>query len=357
MIQRDQATLWGTGANRPAGLNRNSTGVPRERKRGFARLWARNSESNEELIVTGHVSAIICTRNRPDLIGQAVTSVLVNRYPDFELVVVDQSDTDATGLVVRGLMVDHPNLRYVYSSTPGLSRAYNTGIRETTGSIIAFTDDDCVAAPDWIDSIVAAFDADPDADMLYGQVLRAPSLIGVEGEVPELPFQKAARLSHKDGFRLYGMGANFAARRSVFERVGGFDEILGGGGPLKSSQDYDFQYRVYRAGAIVLLSPGVKVDHYGLRNYTDQWPATLRAYGFGDGAFYFKHVRCGDMFALSLLARQLGRTGLSELLSQIGLRRRPSRANYVRSCFVGIWQSLRFGVDRRARLYRAAARV
>jgi glycosyltransferase involved in cell wall biosynthesis len=302
--------------------------------------------------VTEFISAIICTRNRPDLIGQAVSSVLANSYPNFELVVIDQSDNDRTGEIVRRLMTSHPNLRYVYSKTPGLSRAYNTGVRASSGAILAFTDDDCVASPDWISSIAAGFEADPEADMLYGQVLRAPVLRDVEGEVPELPFSRAARFSHSDGFRVYGMGANFAARRRIFDRVGGFDEALGGGGPLKSSQDYDFQYRVYRAGAVVLLSPTVKVDHYGLRNYTDQWPATLRAYGFGDGAFYLKHVRCGDVFALRLLVGQLGRKSVRELLIQTGLRRRASNAEYVRSCFVGMWQSLRFSVDRSRRLYR-----
>src|SRR5207302_2022162 len=108
-------------------------------------------------------------------------------------------------------------------------------IRETTGPVLAFTDDDCVAAPDWIASIVRAFETHPDADMLYGQVQRARALIGVDGECPELLFSRAEKLSHRDGFRVYGMGADFAARRAVFERVGGFDEMLGGGGPLKSS--------------------------------------------------------------------------------------------------------------------------
>ena len=303
--------------------------------------------------MTAFVSAVICTRNRPDLIGQAVASVLANSYTNYELIVIDQSDNDRTAEIVRDFMISHSNVRYVHSMTPGLSRAYNTGVRESHGSILTFTDDDCVAAPDWISSIVAAFDAAPEADMLYGQVLRAPSLRGVEGEVPELRFDQPARFSRQDGFRIYGMGANFAARRRVFDRVGGFDEALGGGGPLKSSQDYDFQYRLYRAGAVVLLSPAVRVDHYGLRNYADQWPATLRAYGFGDGAFYLKHVRCGDVLALRLLVEKLGRMSIRELLSQIGLRRRPSSADYVRSCFVGMWQSRRYRIDRRRRMYRS----
>ena len=296
------------------------------------------------------LSAIICTRNRADLIGSAVASVLANSYPSFELLVVDQSDDTRTGDIVRSLMEAHPNLRYIHSSQAGLSRAYNTAIRETTGSILAFTDDDCVAPPDWLVSVSAAFQAEPEADMLYGQVLLPSELMGADGEVPTLGIEMRQRLSRRDGFRIYGMGANFAVRRRLFERIGGFDEVLGGGGALKSSQDFDFQYRAYLAGATVLLEPNVRIDHYGLRT-RQQWPATLRAYGIGDGAFYFKHVRCGDLVALGLLARRLGRLTVRELLN--GVRRRPSAAIYLRSCLIGIRDSLKYPVDRRQRMYRA----
>jgi glycosyltransferase involved in cell wall biosynthesis len=302
--------------------------------------------------MTIHVSVVICTRNRPDLIGQAVESVLNNTYSDFDLTVVDQSTDDRTERIVASLSGGDRSVRYIHNAMPGLSRAYNTGIRESSGSILAFTDDDCVAERGWIQSIVAAFEREPDVDLLYGQVQRARALVGVDGECPELVFDRTERLSHRDGFRIYGMGANFAARRRIFDRIGGFDEMLGGGGPLKSSQDFDFQYRVYRAGAVVLLCPAAVVEHYGLRTW-QQWPATLRAYGFGDGAFYSKHVRCGDLFALSLLIRQLGRFTARETLSRIRVRPRPSYADYISSCLAGIWKSRGYPVNRRTRMYSA----
>ena len=111
------------------------------------------------------------------------------------------------------------------------------------------------------------------------------------------------------------MGANFAARRRLFDAIGGFDEILGGGGPLRSSQDYDLAYRTYRAGRVILLRPEVTLRHDGRREAED-WPALLLNYGIGDGAFYTKHVRCRDPYALLLLTRRLGRTGSSHLVKR-----------------------------------------
>lgn len=307
--------------------------------------------SPERMAQHMHVSAVICTRDRPDLIGQAVTSVLANRYRSFDLLVVDQSGDDRSGEIVRDLMAAHPRLRYLHSPTPGLSRAYNTAIRETRGAILAFTDDDCIAPPDWIASIARAFEADPHMDLMYGQVLLPAALADQAGHVPTLPIDKVENLSRRDTFRIYGMGANYAARRALFERVGGFDEALGGGGPLKSSQDFDLQYRAYVAGAVTGLRPEVRVEHYGLRA-PEQWPATQRAYGVGDGAFYFKHVRCGDLFALRLLLARLSRLAVREALIALRLRRRPSQLVYLGSCFTGIRQSLRYPVDRNRRLYR-----
>jgi glycosyltransferase involved in cell wall biosynthesis len=300
------------------------------------------------------VSIVMCTRNRSDLIGQAVQSVLDNDYADFELVVVDQSTDDRTRAVVEPMMERHPNLRYIYTEKAGLSRAYNIGIRASSGDVLGFTDDDCVAARDWVRSIARAFGDEPHVDMLYGQVLLPASLQGHTGEVPTLPIERAEVIDRSSGFRIYGMGANFAVRRRLFDAIGGFDEALGGGGPLKSSQDFDFQYRAYLAGATVALRPDVNVDHYGLRT-AEQWPATQRAYGFGDGAFYFKHVRCGDALALRLLTLRIVRMAAREALIKLGIRRRPSQWLYLRSCFTGMRESMRFGVDRRQRVYRSSA--
>lgn len=301
-----------------------------------------------------HVSSVICTRNRPDLIGTAVSSVLANTYPDFDLLVVDQSTDGRTGDIVRALQAEHPNLRYLHTEKAGLSRAYNIGIRETTGEILAFTDDDCVAPTDWISNVVTAFQAETDAELMYGQVLLPTSLADRPDDVPTLSIPEAWRQNRRVApFQVYGMGANFAARRSLFNRIGLFDEILGGGGPLKSSQDFDLQYRAYIAGVTTTYRPEVKLDHYGLRTL-EQWPATHVAYGTGDGAFYTKHARCGDLYALRLLVTLLLRLGFREALYQLRIRRTFSRGLYLKGFLAGVRASFGFRVDRARRLYLAA---
>lgn len=298
---------------------------------------------------TTHVAVVVCTRDRPDKIGQALTSILANDHPAFRVTVVDQSTTDDTRRLVESIAATDDRVEYVHSSAPGLSRAYNTGVARSAGEVIAFTDDDCIVPTDWLRSIVSAFAREPDGDLLYGQVLPAhPDGDGTE-LTPFLLIPEAARLSRSDGFRVFGMGANFAVRRRLFDAIGGFDEVLGGGGPLRSSQDYDLAYRAYRAGRVILLRPEVTLRHDGRRE-ADDWPALLLNYGIGDGAFYTKHVRCRDPYALLLLLRRLGRTGASHLVKR-ARRQDGADGSYVRGMLVGIRDSFRFGVDRDRRLY------
>jgi glycosyltransferase involved in cell wall biosynthesis len=295
-----------------------------------------------------HASVVICTRNRPDKIATAVASVLALDYPDFDVTIIDQSTTDATKEAL-GPLLDDARLRYLHFEEPGLSRAYNNGIRNSTGDVLAFTDDDCVVPADWLTNIVDAFAAEEDAELLYGQV--EPYETG-EGYnlTPLLEIPHAQRLGKSDDhFKVFGMGANFAARRRLFERVGYFDQMLGGGAPLWSAQDYDIAYRTYQGGAVILLRPEVTLRHDGRRETVD-WPSLLFSYGRGDGAFYMKHVRCRDPLAAWLMVRTFTRLTAKWTVKKL-IGRRPTDFIFIRGFVVGARASFKFKVDRRARLY------
>lgn len=225
-----------------------------------------------------HVSVILPTANRPEHARDALASVLGGVYPAFDLLVVDQSDDPGTERLVRELMARDPRVSYRRGREPGLARARNLGIRETWGEPLAFIDDECRAAPDWLEAIVGAFCEQPDADLLYGQVLLPVD--GPDcGEWLALSIPRPRRLSRRDGCAFGGTGANFALRRRLVARIGGFDEGMGGNGPARWAQDLDFQLRTYLAGAVILLRPEVRVERGRARPLPPAWaPAS------GDGA-------------------------------------------------------------------------
>lgn len=292
------------------------------------------------------ISAIICTRDHPNLIGRAVSSVLVNDHDSFELLVMDQSADDRTRQVLSAFE-GNEHLRYIHLETAGLSIARNAGIENAAAPLIAFTDDDCVAPRDWLHEVESAYMRYPNAELMYGQTLAPPELWGL-GVVPAFHIAKEELYTPRTRFRTPGMGATLALRRRLVDRIGGFDEALGAGGVLRASEDFDFQFRAMRNGASCLYTPKVWVRHYGLRTW-NEWSATQKAYGIGDAAFYLKHVRCGDALALRLLVTRLVRLTAREILNPI--RRKPSQSTYLRSYLNGARESLRYGIDREARLY------
>ena len=209
---------------------------------------------SDENAAVAQVSAIICTRNRGDKIASAVSSVLSCDFPSFDLTIIDQSTDDLTPRRGGGDRRSPSAVRAQHRAG-AVAGPTTTACASRSGEIIVFTDDDCLVDPDWITKIVEAFEAEPDGDLLYGRVVAAGAGADDVALTPALDLQAPERLAKGEGFKVWGMGADFAARRRLFDRAGYFDEMLGGGGPLWSSQDYDLAYRTYQAGGVISCAP------------------------------------------------------------------------------------------------------
>ena len=108
------------------------------------------------------VSVVICTRDRPDSVRTTVRSILACRYPSerLEVIVVDNaSKTDAVGQLTQEDFEGGVPFRVVQEPEPGLSNARNKGLREATGQIVVFADDDVEVDRDWLAMLVGPFAA------------------------------------------------------------------------------------------------------------------------------------------------------------------------------------------------------
>ena len=292
------------------------------------------------------ISVLIATRNRPQDLIPCLKSLLAQDYPNFEIVIFDQSVTDEAQIATRAAYGCPANLRYIRSETVGKSRALNGLVAAAQGEIFAFTDDDTEAPPDWLATIARAFREMPEADLLFGQVF-APSDTQADFHVPALYFQERRLLKQRE---VFGMGANMAFRRSLIEKVIGYDTQLGPGGSLACAEDYDFLYRAQKVGAAAFAEPSVQLVHRAGRNF-DQWSRVLLNYGMGDAAFAMKHLRCGDWKMLANIARGLGYISARGCLRVAQRAPQPGEFYYVRGYWNGIWASLKYPIDKRTRLY------
>jgi hypothetical protein len=303
------------------------------------------------------VSVIVATRNRADALANAVASILASEHPSFELIVMDQGDDERARSVIEAAA--DPRAIYVRDAERGQSAAINGALARARGALIAFTDDDCTVSPDWIAEVERAFDADPEAGVLFG-VLRAAPHDPTESFIPGFEPAESRRLAGRGDARFEvsrgaPAGGDMAARAELFRRVGPFDPCLSPGGRFFTGADTDLQHRALRAGFAVLHEPACVVTHWGSRPLAGGAAAKLvRGARFGRGAILAKELRLGEPRALARLAGVVA-GDLGTVAVSLVRRGRLTGAGRMAHTLRGFVAGLRQPLDRRRGVFRCGA--
>jgi glycosyltransferase involved in cell wall biosynthesis len=296
---------------------------------------------------TPRISAVVPTRNRPDHAEPCVGSILSNAGDDFELLIVDQSDDAATEQSLAIYATD-PRFRYIRSSSRGASAARNVGVEQSTAPIIAFTDDDCRASTDWLQQITMLFEQEPEAALVFGRVSIPDELKGRGFAAEFEPPQRAQYNEFPPANVNWGLGANMSARRSLFERVGTFDPLLGPGSAFRAGEEFDLAIRALAAKYTVVHSTEIAVLHLGVREGGDA-SALVRGYGRATGATIAKHVRLGTPDSNSLLSWFTHFAGRG--LFNVAMGMRPTGIGFACGMLAGAYSSLSQPIDRARGIY------
>ena len=116
------------------------------------------------------VSVVMPTRDRAELLAQAVGSVLAQAHQAWELIIVDDGSTDDTRAVLEA--IDDPRVRALHlPASIGAPDARNRALDVARGELIAYLDDDNLMGPLWLRAVVAAFERHPDAQLAYGALV------------------------------------------------------------------------------------------------------------------------------------------------------------------------------------------
>ena len=221
--------------------------------------------------------------------------------PEEEIVVVDSASKDDS---VREA-ASRAGVTVVRCDVAGQSRARNEGIRASSASLIAFTDDDCRPQAGWPDALVSAFAGDPAIGFVTGRVVPDRD----DGPVLSVLVDEEPRsFSYEPNLGLLGHGANFAVRREAITAVSGFDEALGIGGGLGVIDDHDAFWRMLRAGWSGRYTPDAVVVHHQWRSRGPYF-RTQVGYGLGGGALGVKAIRMEPRGGWRLLWNELWRDG------------------------------------------------
>jgi glycosyltransferase involved in cell wall biosynthesis len=125
---------------------------------------AQDNQLSHTTVQNDLVSVIIPNYNHAQYVGEAIQSVLDQTYRNFEIIVVDDGSTDNSREVVAKF---GNQVHYIWQENQGLSAARNTGIRAAQGEFIGLLDADDLYEPDFINTLVSALKANPEADAVY----------------------------------------------------------------------------------------------------------------------------------------------------------------------------------------------
>jgi len=247
------------------------------------------------------ISVLIATADRPELLADCLAYLRRSRFEGVEIIVLDQSRNP----LQRGLEEDGPGrwLRHLHCIRRGKSAALNRGIAEASGELLAFTDDDCRVSEDWLDEMHKAFLGTRGEAALTGRVIAGER----EGEsviAPSLLDESQEQEYRRPTFRDVLFGNNMAIPAPILRRVGPFDESLGPGTIWPAAEDNDLGYRLLRAQVPIRYLPNLLVTHRSWRKARQQ-QGLFRDYGIGQGAFYGKHARKGNLHMMARMARSL----------------------------------------------------
>lgn len=185
--------------------------------------------------VTPTFSVVIGVYNGADQIGRCIESLLNQSYPSsaYDIIVVENGSTDRTSEVVSRYPV-----RLYNNPVRGLAPARNFGLARSDADIIATTDADCVAHPDWLANLARHY-ADPEVGGVGGQVM---AYAHGERNLIEMFSDEFAPLvnfvSGDNEFLPFLVGANASFRRKLLNQIGGFNTRM------LTGEDIDVSWRI-----------------------------------------------------------------------------------------------------------------
>lgn len=228
----------------------------------------------------------VCTHERADDLARCLEALRRLPPDGQDVLVVDSGPrTDAT----RDLCARFPRVLYLREERPGLDRARNRALREASGEIVAFTDDDAVVDAAWLRSIRRNF---RDRLVLAVTGLTLPSELETSAQIEHERFSTFSRGFHRKVFEATnrspgaagkpGAGVNMAIRRSAVELVGPFDEALDAGTPTHSGGDAEYFSRILSRGYRIVYEPRALSFHRHRRTRRELRRAF---FGYGVGVY------------------------------------------------------------------------
>jgi glycosyltransferase involved in cell wall biosynthesis len=254
---------------------------------------------------------------RGKTVGAAVRSIVKQTYREWELVVVVQGPSSAEIAETVRRELGRREGRVIMQPGRGVCRARNAAIEAAQGELVAMTDDDCEAQPDWLEVLVDRFRGTPSVGLVGGALVAPPRSRRGPATIPacspaETLYEPAVS-GHTAPAGFVWLAANFAVTPAAAQAIGPFDELMGAGTRrFPVAADGDFNYRAAERKISMISTPDAIVHHtYGWRYGVRALWSHQRQYSRGHGGFAGKLTLLGDPAGAAMM-RDVRRTAITE---------------------------------------------
>jgi glycosyltransferase involved in cell wall biosynthesis len=226
-------------------------------------------------------TVVVPTYNRPRPLASCLGALAEVDYPRdrFQVIVVDDQGATTPKDVVDGFR-DRLDVTLIVQPHGGPGVARNTGAAQARGEFLAFTDDDCTPAPDWLRRLAACCAAAPD-HAIGGRVVNR-----LEGNAYSTASQALvdylyAYFANRPG--RFFTSNNLAVATARFRAIGGFHSGIS----LPAAEDREFCNRWVRLGHPLLYVPAAVIYH---AHVLDFHRFCRQHFSYGRGAYYFREL-------------------------------------------------------------------
>lgn len=207
------------------------------------------------------ITVVVCTYNGVRTLRDTCEGLAELKYPNFEVLVVDDGSTQDIASIVRPF-----GFRIIRTENQGLSRARNVGLEHARGQIVAFLDDDARPDPHWLHYLAWTYMTSSHV-AVGGPNIAPPG----DGHIADCVANAPGGPIHvllSDEIAEHIPGCNLSVRRDAALAIGGFD-----GRFRIAGDDVDFCWRLQEQGWTIGFSPAAMVWHHrrnSIRAYLKQ---------------------------------------------------------------------------------------
>lgn len=286
---------WVVGGHRITDWAFGLVDAARRPKPALETVARRYGQTNAELTSRPwpRISVVVCNYNGGETLEETLRSLLELDYPDYEVVYVDDGSTDDSLSIARRFA---DRIRIVAQENRGLSVARNVGAQAATGEIVAYTDSDAFADPDWLRHLAVTFAEGPWAAV--GGPNLTPESDGFTAQLIALCPGNPTVVLKDDVEADHIAGVNMAFRRDVLLSIGGFDPQH-----TRAGDDVDVCWRLMDAGHRIGFCPTAIVWHHR-RPSISRYLKQQAGYGEAENQLERKHP---ERFNLGGYIRWAGR--------------------------------------------------